>query len=98
MPTIFYSTITLEITSAAPGVTSTDDATMPGLIGSRPFEGQGGPTRRTPIFERSAFKTFQYDTYSTWRAVSHIPAGLAEPAGCDELPYAQARCQWHVDD
>jgi PmbA protein len=53
---------------AAPGVTITDDATMPGLMGSRPFDGEGVPTQRTPIFENGVFKTFLYDTYSARRA------------------------------
>jgi PmbA protein len=53
---------------AAPGVNITDDATMPGLMGSRPFDGEGVPTRRTPIFEHGVFKTFLYDTYSARRA------------------------------
>jgi PmbA protein len=53
---------------AAPGVSITDDATLPGLMGSRPFDGEGLPTRRTPIFEHGVFKTFLYDTYSARRA------------------------------
>jgi PmbA protein len=53
---------------AAPGVNITDDATIPGLMGSRPFDGEGVPTRRTPIFEHGVFKTFLYDTYSARRA------------------------------
>jgi PmbA protein len=53
---------------AAPAVNITDDATLPGLMGSRPFDGEGVPTRRTPIFEHGVFKTFLYDAYSARRA------------------------------
>jgi PmbA protein len=53
---------------AAPGLTIIDDATIPGLMGSRPFDGEGVPTRRTSIVEDGVFKTFLYDSYSARRA------------------------------
>ncbi len=34
---------------AAPSVTLVDDGTLPGALGSRPFDGEGLPTRRTVI-------------------------------------------------
>lgn len=44
-------------------VTITDDGTMPGLLGSSPFDGEGVPTQRTPVFESGMLRTFLYDTY-----------------------------------
>lgn len=44
-------------------VTIVDDGTMPGLLGSAPFDGEGVPTRRTPVFERGTLRSFLYDTY-----------------------------------
>jgi PmbA protein len=44
-------------------VTIVDDGSMPGLLGSAPFDGEGVPTRRTPVFERGTLRTFLYDTY-----------------------------------
>ena len=44
-------------------VTIVDDGTMPGLLGSSPFDGEGVPTRRTPVFERGTLRSFLYDTY-----------------------------------
>ena len=44
-------------------VTIFDDGTMPGLLGSSPFDGEGVPTRRTAVFEGGLFRTFLYDTY-----------------------------------
>ncbi len=65
---------------AAPGLTITDDATLPGLLGSRPFDGEGLPTRRTSIFEQGLFKTFLYDTYSA-RRTGHQSTGNASSGG-----------------
>jgi PmbA protein len=40
-----------------------DDGTMPGLLGSTPFDGEGVPTQRTHVFDRGVLRTFLYDTY-----------------------------------
>jgi len=44
-------------------VTIVDDGTLPGLLGTAPFDGEGVPTRRTAVFERGELRTFLYDTY-----------------------------------
>ncbi len=44
-------------------VTIVDDGTMPGMLGSSPFDGEGVPTQRTVVFERGTLHTFLYDTY-----------------------------------
>jgi len=44
-------------------VTVVDDGRVPGALGSAPFDGEGVPTRRTPVFERGVLRTFLYDTY-----------------------------------
>ncbi len=44
-------------------VTIVDDGTLPGRLGSSPFDGEGVATRRTPVFERGVLRTFLYDTY-----------------------------------
>jgi PmbA protein len=43
--------------------TLVDDGTMPGKLGSSPFDGEGVPTRRTVVFERGRLRSFLYDTY-----------------------------------
>ena len=40
-----------------------DDGRVPGGLGSSPFDGEGVPTRRTPVFERGVLRSFLYDTY-----------------------------------
>ena len=37
---------------AAPSVTIVDDGTIPGALGSRPFDGEGLPMRRTVVVEQ----------------------------------------------
>jgi PmbA protein len=44
-------------------VTIIDDGRLPGKLGSSPFDGEGVPTRRTPVFEGGELRTFLYDSY-----------------------------------
>ena len=41
-----------------------DDATMPGLFGSSPFDDEGVPSRRTPVIERGVLKNYLLNTYT----------------------------------
>ena len=49
---------------AAPGVTIVDDGTMPGGLGSRPFDGEGLPVLRTVIVDKGVLTSYLLDTYS----------------------------------
>lgn len=49
---------------AAPGVTIVDDGTMPGALGSRPFDGEGLPIRRTVVVDKGVLASYLLDTYS----------------------------------
>ncbi len=44
-------------------VTIVDDGTLPGRLGSSPFDGEGVATRTTTVFDRGVLRTFLYDTY-----------------------------------
>jgi PmbA protein len=44
-------------------VSVVDDGRLIAGLGSAPFDGEGVPTRRTPVFERGVLQTFLYDTY-----------------------------------
>jgi PmbA protein len=48
---------------AAPSVTLIDDGTMPGALGSRPFDGEGLATRRTVLVRDGVLETYLLDTY-----------------------------------
>src|SRR5262245_997054 len=41
-----------------------DDATIPGALGSRPFDGEGLATRKKTVVERGELKSYLLDTYS----------------------------------
>jgi len=40
-----------------------DDGTIPGALGSSPFDAEGVPSQRTPVFERGVLRSFLFDTY-----------------------------------
>ena len=45
-------------------VTLIDDALMPGKLGSRPFDSEGVPCRKTVVFERGVLRHYLSNTYS----------------------------------
>src|SRR5215470_16290145 len=49
---------------AAPTITIVDDGGLPGALGSRPFDGEGLPTRRTVIVGDGMLESYLLDTYS----------------------------------
>jgi len=49
---------------APESVTVYDDGQVVGGLGSRPFDGEGLPTRKTTVVERGVLKSYLLDTYS----------------------------------
>ncbi|OGK78894.1 MAG: peptidase [Candidatus Rokubacteria bacterium GWC2_70_16] len=49
---------------AAPSVTIVDDGTRPRGLGSRPFDGEGLPMRRTVVVDRGVLASYLLDTYT----------------------------------
>ncbi|HSF56843.1 MAG TPA: TldD/PmbA family protein [Candidatus Binatia bacterium] len=45
-------------------VTVVDDGTIPGALGSRPFDGEGLPTRNKTVVEKGCLQSYLLDTYS----------------------------------
>ena len=45
-------------------VTIADDGRLPGALGSRPFDGEGLPTRRTTVVEHGVLHSYLLDTYT----------------------------------
>jgi PmbA protein len=54
-------------TVASPRVTIVDDATIPLALGSRPFDGEGLPSRRTVLIDQGVLSSYLLDTYSARR-------------------------------
>jgi len=49
---------------AASRVTIVDDATLPGLFGTSPFDDEGVPSRRTMVIERGVLRNYLLNTYA----------------------------------
>jgi PmbA protein len=48
---------------AVPGVSIVDDGLIPGALGSRPFDGEGLPTRPTVVVREGILESYLLDTY-----------------------------------
>lgn len=55
-------------TIAPSTITIVDDGLMPKGLATSPFDGEGVPTRRSPIVERGVLKTFLYDAFTARKA------------------------------
>jgi PmbA protein len=54
----------LEEVIASQNLTVVDDGRIPGAVGSRPFDGEGLPTRRNVVIEKGRFKTYLLNSYT----------------------------------
>ncbi|MGH9208738.1 MAG: TldD/PmbA family protein, partial [Acidimicrobiales bacterium] len=70
---------------ASPLVTIVDDPTLPGGVGSRPFDAEGVPTRRNLLFNKGVFTQFLFDSYTANRT-GHQSTGSAG-GGVGSMPY-----------
>jgi PmbA protein len=66
---------------AADAVTVIDDGTIPGALGSRPFDGEGVPTRRTVVVEHGVLQSYLLDTYCARRLGLTSTGNAAREAG-----------------
>ena len=70
---------------AAESVTVIDDATIPGLFGSSPFDDEGVPSRRTVVIERGVLKNYLLNTYAArklgLKTTGNASRGLTGTAG-----------------
>jgi len=73
-------------TVAAPLVTMVDDGRLPAGHGSRPFDAEGLPTRRTVVIERGRLVSYLLDTYSARRLGLTATGNAARAVG--EAPSA----------
>jgi PmbA protein len=70
---------------ASEALTIIDDATMPGLFGSSPFDDEGVASRRTVVIERGVLKSYLLNTYTALKlglkTTGNASRGLAGAAG-----------------
>jgi PmbA protein len=69
---------------AAQGVTIVDDGVRPFGIATAPFDGEGVPTRRTPVVERGVVRQFLYDTFTARKAKARSTGNASR--GFSSLP------------
>jgi len=93
---------------AANGFTILDDGRMLGKLGSRPFDGEGLPTRRTAIIQDGVLTSYLLDTYTgrklgmastgnAARSLAQLPS--VAPTNCHVVPgpYASGQIIHSVD-
>jgi PmbA protein len=70
---------------AGENVTVIDDATIPGLFGTSPFDDEGVPSRRTVVIERGVLKSYLLNCYAArklgLKTTGNAARGLAGNAG-----------------
>lgn len=70
---------------ASETVTVVDDATIPGLFGTSPFDDEGVPSRRTVVIDRGVLKSYLMNTYAArklgMKTTGNASRGLAGNAG-----------------
>ena len=62
-------------------VTVVDDGTLPGAPGSKPFDGEGLPCRRTVVVENGVLLTYLLDTYTGRKLGMRSTGNAARSAG-----------------
>jgi PmbA protein len=62
-------------------VTIVDDGTLPGALGSKPFDGEGMATRRTTVVEQGTLRSYLLDTYTARKLGMRSTGNAARGAG-----------------
>jgi PmbA protein len=71
----------LDTRIAPETVTIYDDGTLPGALGSKPFDGEGIPTRRTTVVEQGMLRSYLLDTYTARKLGQRSTGNAARSAG-----------------
>ena len=80
-----FLTDKLGATVAGANITILDDSTLPGQFGTRPFDGEGLPARRTQVMERGVLRSYLLNIYTArklqLRSTGNASRGLAGAPG-----------------
>jgi PmbA protein len=66
---------------APESVTVIDDGSRPGGLGSKPFDGEGLPTRRTIVVDHGVLTSYLFDTYAARKLSSRSTGNAARSVG-----------------
>jgi PmbA protein len=80
----------------SPLVTITDDPTLPGRLGTRPFDGEGVARRVNPLFEGGVFRQFLFDSYYA-RRLGRRTTGSAARSG-DTIGIGTSNLVWQAGE
>ena len=94
---------------ASERVTIVDDGTIPGALGSKPFDGEGLPTAKKTIIDRGVLRSYLLDTYSGRKlkmsSTGNASRGIGDSPGVGPLnfylaagPHAPEQILASVDD
>ncbi len=76
-------------------VTVVDDGTLPGALGSRPFDGEGLATRKKTVVEKGELRSYLLDTYSGKKlgmsSTGNASRSVGEPPGVAPANFYLAR-------
>ena len=76
-------------------VTVIDDGTLPGALGSRPFDAEGLPTRKKTVVEKGELRSYLLDTYSGKKlgmpSTGNASRSVGEPPGVAPSNFYLAR-------
>ena len=64
---------------ANPLITVIDDGLIPGALGTKPFDREGVPTRKTLVIEKGILKNFLMDTYAARKLKMHSTGNGSGP-------------------
>jgi len=81
---------------ASPLVSIIDDATLPGQLGSRPFDGEGVRKRRNVLVDAGVFKQFLFDSYYA-RRTGRRTTGSASRMG-DQISVGTGNLIWEAGE
>ena len=56
---------------ASDAISLVDDGTLAGLMGTKPYDGEGIKTRRTSVIERGLLQSYLFDAYSARKCGAH---------------------------
>jgi len=62
-------------------VSIVDQGDIPGALGSKPFDGEGLATRRTPVIDRGVLSSYLFDTYSARKLASRSTGNASRSVG-----------------
>jgi len=86
---------------ASDNMTVIDDGTIPGALGSKPFDGEGLPTRKKTVMDKGELQSYLLDTYSGKKlgmvSTGNAARSAGEPPGVAPTNFYLAPGAWNPE-